>query len=166
MLSRSGLFICSEGVHENECWTDDKPPNLLTTLSVYRRHAALTVARSNLSILAIEDMDEPAKDVDLDVEGLKRVFAWLFNFSAAGIPAPSSIAQYFWTVPTQLENEYWSIEPYQVFQSLLAFPFWQFNPNNFGNVHLDTYNIVKGLPPDFYTTASIGEPYDTVLVDR
>jgi hypothetical protein len=104
--------------------------------------------------------------MDLDVEGLKEAFAWLFNFSAAGIPAPASIAQYFWSAQDQLDSQYWSIEPYQIFHSTLAYPFWLFNPNNFGNVQLDATEIVTGLPAEFYTTASISAPYEKIVVDQ
>ena len=158
--------MCTQGVQGSECLTDTKPPSVSSTFSVYRRHASITTARSNFSILSVDSVDAPIQDMDIDVDGLKEAFAWLFNFSSAGIPAPSSIAQYFWTVQDQLESQYWSIEPYQIFQSILAFPFWQFNANNFGNLQLDAQDIVEGLPADFYTTASIGASYDQILVNR
>ncbi|EXJ61433.1 uncharacterized protein A1O5_11749 [Cladophialophora psammophila CBS 110553] len=162
----AGIFVCTQGIVGNECWTEPKPPEVTTTFSIHRRLASVTTARSNFSILSIDEITDPMQDTDLDVEGLKNAFAWLFNFSAAGIPAPASIAQYFWTVQDQLESEYWSIEPYQTFHSILAFPFWLFNPNNFGNVQLEARNIVAGLPPEFYTNASIGAPYEKIVVDR
>ena len=158
--------MCRQGVHGSECWTDIKPPEVTTTFSIYHRHASITTSRSNFSILSIDQLAAPLQDTALDVEGLKEAFNWLLNFSAAGIPAPASIAEYFWSAQDQLESEYWSIEPYQIFQSVLAFPFWKFNPNNFGNVHLNAKNIVPGLPPDFYTIASIGNPYEKIVVDR
>ena len=117
-------------------------------------------------MLSVDSITDPVQDLDLDVEGLKEAFGWLFNFSAAGIPAPASIAQYFWSTQDQLNSQYWSIEPYQIFHSILAFPFWQFNPNNFGNVALNAQNITAGLPSEFYTTASIGAPCDRIVVDR
>lgn len=166
LLNPPGIFVCTEGKNGNECWTDTHPPEVTTTFSVYRRHASLTTARSNFSILAVDETDEPVQDTEVDVESLKLAFNWLFNFTAAGIPAPASIAQYFWTVQDQLDNEFWSIEPYQIFQSILAYPFWQFNPNNFGNVQLDAQEMVAGLPSDFYTTAAIGKPYQKIVVDR
>ena len=158
--------MCTKGVDGNECETDGQSPELTTTFSIYRRHVSIATSRSNFSILSMDRLDEPLQDTSLDVEGLKEAFNWLFNFSAAGIPAPASIAEYFWTVPGQLQSEYWSIEPYQIFQSILAFPFWQFNPNNFGNVNLSPTDIVPGLPPDFYTIASIGNPYEKIVVNR
>lgn len=158
--------MCTQGVNGNVCWTDIKPPEVTTTFSIYQRHASITTSRSNFSILSIDQLGAPLQDAAPDVEGLKEAFNWLFNFSAAGIPGPSSIAEYFWAAKDQLESEYWSIEPYQIFQSILAYPFWLFNPNNFGNVNLNAKTIVPGLPPDFYTIASIGNPYEKIVVDR
>lgn len=139
---------------------------MTTTFSVYHRHASIVTARTNLSIISVDEVDYPVQDMDLDVESLKTAYSWLFNFTAAGIPAPASIAQYFWVVQDQLQSDYVSIEPYQIFQSILAFPFWQFNPNNFGNVNLNAQNITAGLPSDFYTTASIASPYNKIIVNR
>jgi len=153
-------------VVENECWTSSHPPEVTTTFSIYQRLASVTTARSNMSIISVNALQEPIQTLDLDVKGLKEAFAWLLDFDAAGIPAPASIAQYFWTSQDQLKSQYWSIEPYQNLYSLLAFPFWQFNPNNFGNVELDAQNMVAGLPPEFYTTASIGDPHDKIVVDQ
>jgi hypothetical protein len=166
MLMSSGIFVCTEGVVEQKCWTEPHPPEVTTTFSIHHRLASITTARSNFSVLSIDDIGSPMQDTELDVEGLKEAFGWLFNFSAAGIPAPASIAQYFWSTQDQLESPYWSIEPYQIFHSILAYPFWLFNPNNFGNVDLQAKDIVEGLPSEFYTTASIGAPYDRIVVDR
>ena len=164
--STVGLIVCTQGVQGSECLTDAKPPELTTTFSLYRRHASITTSRSNLSVLSVEEVDAPIQDMHIDIDGLMEAFAWLFNFSSAGIPAPSSIAEYFWTVRGQLESPYWSVEPYQIFQSILAFPFWQFNANNFGNTQLNAQDIVDGLPPDFYTTASVATRYDKIVVNR
>lgn len=162
----AGIFICTSGKNGNECWTSTHPPEVTTTFSVYHRHASITTARTNLSIMSLDKLDEPIQDTSFDVESLKAAYAWLFNFTAAGIPAPASISQYFWSVQDQLESDFVSIEPYQIFQSVLAYPFWWFNPNNFGNVDLDAQNITAGLPSDFYTTASIASPYNKIMVDR
>jgi hypothetical protein len=119
-----------------------------------------------MSILAAQDLQPPIQQVNLGVDALKQSFSWLFNSTAAGIPAPSSVAQYFWAVQDQLSNEYWSIKAYQLFDSLLAFPFWQFNDNNFGNVRLNAQNIVNSLPKEFYTFAAIDKPLSKISVDR
>jgi hypothetical protein len=161
-----GIFVCQQGVNGSDCWTGTKPPEVTTTFSIYQRHASITTSRSNFSVLSIDHLDAPVLDVAPDVGGLKEAFTWLFNFTAAGIPAPSSIAEYFWAGQDQLESEYWSVEPYQIFQSILAYPFWLFNPNNFGNINLDGKVIAPDLPADFYTTASIGNPYERIVVDR
>ncbi|KAK5344210.1 hypothetical protein LTR61_012017, partial [Exophiala xenobiotica] len=114
----------------------------------------------------MDRLDNPVQDTAPDVEGLKEAFNWLFNYSAAGIPSPASMAEYFWIELGPQENDNQWSGPYQIFKSLLAFAFWQFNPTNIANPHLDAQNRTAGLPPDFYTTASIGNPYERIVVNR
>lgn len=111
-------------------------------------------------------MDIPLQEADIDIENLNLAFSWLFNFSAADIPSPSSIAYYFWAMQDQMSDEALSIEPYQVFKSILAFPFWHFQENNYGNIRLQETVETQGLAKDFYTTAAIGSPYTQIAVDR
>ncbi|KAK5282368.1 hypothetical protein LTR55_011941 [Exophiala xenobiotica] len=114
----------------------------------------------------MDRLDNPVQDTAPDVEGLKEAFNWLFNYSAAGIPSPASMAEYFWIELGPQENDNQWSGPYQIFKSLLAFAFFQFNPTNIANPHLDAQNRTAGLPPDFYTTASIGNPYERIVVNR
>lgn len=102
----------------------------------------------------------------IDLSAYRASMGWLLDFNASGIPAPSSIAGVFWSSPDQLSSDYWSSELYHSFQSLLAFPFWQFNPNNFGNTHLNAKEIASDLPPEFYTTASITKPYTRIIINK
>jgi hypothetical protein len=51
-------------------------------------------------------------------------------------------------------------------QSILAFPLWEFNPNNFGNTELATHEMIQTLPPEFYTKASIVAPYTKIIINR
>ena len=119
-----------------------------------------------MSIASIDSLTPPIQIVDLPASDLLHAFSWLFNSTASGIPAPSSVAQYFWSVQSQLSSEYWSMEAYQLFLSLLSFPFWHFNDNNFGNVRLKAQDIVQGLPEEFYTWASVDKPLQRIVVDR
>jgi len=119
-----------------------------------------------MSILTAQNLSPAIQQVDLRVDALKQSFSWLFNSTAAGVPMPSSAAQYFWSVQNQLSNEYWSIEAYQLFQSLLAFPFWHFNDNNYGNVRLDPQNIIGTLPKEFYTFAAVDKPMSKISVNK
>jgi hypothetical protein len=53
----------------------------------------------------------------------------------------------------------------QNFQSILAFPFWLFNANNYGNTALQVQQIIPVLPVEFYTEASIVAPYIKIKFD-
>lgn len=116
--------------------------------------------------MSVEYLSEPIQDLEIDVDALNQAFRWLLNFTAADVPAPSSIAEYFWAARDQLESDYYSVEPYQIFHSLLAYPLFFFNPNNYGNVQLTSQDMVYTLPREFYTTAAISNPYEKIAVDK
>lgn len=158
--------MCQDGVHGDDCWTDPSPPQITTTFSVYNRHASIVTSRTNLTVLSVDEVSEPIQDLELNVEQLNLAFDWLLNFTAANTPAPTSIAEYFWAAQNTLQSDYWSIESYRVFHSLLAFPLYLFNPNNYGNTQLSADNITYTLPEDFYTTAAVSNPYEKIAVNR
>lgn len=155
-----GLYVCPNGTHLGQCQSANNVyPNLTTTFGVYRRQASMAVARSNFSILSLIDIGPPSQNTAIDLPAFRSALEWLLDYNASGIPAPSSIAETFWDAQEQLTNEHWSGVPYQTMQSILAFPLWQFNENNFGNIELKSQTIVSSLPPEFYTKASIVAPY-------
>ncbi|KAK5468091.1 hypothetical protein LTS15_001064 [Exophiala xenobiotica] len=123
-------------------------------------------ARTNFSILSVSDNGPATQYSDLDLPGYQLALQWLLNYTAAGIPAPSSIAEYFWSAPTQLSNDYWSIELRQALHSILAFPFWVFNTNNYGNIALDNLTDTSALPLEYHTTAAVAAPYTRIIVNR
>ena len=133
---------------------------------MYSRTASFIVSRSNFSILSVSQISPPAHIVDTNINAIRQALHWLLDYSSAGIPATTSIAQHFWSAQGQLENDLWSIEFYQVFQSILAFPFWHFNPNNYGNTQLTTNEIASNLPREFYTTAAIVSPNTQIRVNK
>lgn len=53
----------------------------------------------------------------------------------------------------------------QNFQSILAFPFWLFNSNNWGNPELKPNEIISTHPPQFYTQASLVSAYTKIRFD-
>jgi len=134
-------------------------PNLTTTFTLYNRQASMIVARSNFSILSLTDIEPPTQNTDIDLPAFRSALDWLLDYNASAIPAPSSIAEHFWTAQDQLSNDYWSGVPYQTFQSILAFPLWQFNANNYGNTQLLDRKVISTLPAEFYTNASVVAPY-------
>ena len=121
---------------DDTCISDPFQPNLTTTFSIFVRTADVIVSRANYSILSIADPSPAIRDYSLDIDAYRSALRWLLNSTAAGIPAPSSIAQYFWSAPEQLTSDYWSASPRQAFQSIIAYPLWFFNENNAGNVYL------------------------------
>lgn len=48
----------------------------------------------------------------------------------------------------------------------MAFPFWLFNDNNWGNTALRSNQIISTLPGQFYTEASIVKPYQKIRFDK
>lgn len=54
----------------------------------------------------------------------------------------------------------------QNFQSVLAFPFWLFNDNNWGNTALRSNVINVGMPERFYTGASIVGQQGAIKIDK
>jgi hypothetical protein len=140
-------------------------PNLTTTFSVFNRKADIVVSRSNFSIVSISDLQEPTKDKELDLVSFRDAIDWLLAFDAAGIPSPSSIAELFWSAQSQLGNEFWQPQLYIALQSILAFPLWWFNSNNNGNIHLAVNGLAQGLPKDFYTSATLVNPYNKIVLN-
>ena len=161
-----GIYVCTNGTNGGECIDSGSSPNLTTTFSVFSRKASIVTSRLNYTIRSVLDVGEPTINGNLDLPSYRLAMGWLLDFNASGIPAPSSIAGVFWTSTDQLSSSYWSNELYNVLQSLLAFPIWQFNSNNFGNTQLKATEIVSGLPPEFYTTASITKPYTRIVINH
>ncbi|KAK8035559.1 hypothetical protein PG993_010554 [Apiospora rasikravindrae] len=72
----------------------------------------------------------------------------------------------FWTSQKHLSDpSTWGILE-QNFQSILVFPFWLFNANNWGNTQIKENETISTLPPEFYTEASLVESYDKLRVDK
>lgn len=166
ILMSPGIYVCPNGTSGGECTTPGPYPNLTTTFSTYNRKASIVTSRLNYTILSVLDLGVPTLSDNIDLPSYRLALDWLLDFNASGTPAPSSIAGTFWSAQGQLSSSYWNTELYNVFQSLLCFPLWYFNPNNFGNVQLKATQIVSSLPPEFYTTASITKPYTRIVIDR
>lgn len=102
--------------------------------------------------------------LDLDLPAYRESLRWLLNYTAADLPPPSSIAQSFWSSQVQLlDPSSWGVQ-FQNFQSILVFPFWFFNDNNWGNTNSHANKTVSTLPPEFSTEASLVEPYAKIKV--
>ncbi|KAJ9144673.1 hypothetical protein NKR23_g5763 [Pleurostoma richardsiae] len=156
---RAGLFVCGDGIDQGARNMTVPRPNITTAVSFYTRQATIVAARSNYSILSVEETTTPILIPDVDLAGYRKALAWLLNYTAADIPGPSSIAQSFWSSGAQPQSpsSYGILE--QNFQSILAFPFWLFKSNNWANTILRSNELVEGLRPQFYTKASVVAPH-------
>lgn len=109
-------------------------------------------------------MKYPIPILDLDLAAYRDSLRWLLNYTAADLSPPSSIAQSFWSSQQQLKDPAtWGIL-LQNFQSMLVFPFWLFNDKNWGNTESQPDATNSTLPPEFFTKASIVEPYAKIRV--
>ncbi|KAG4439159.1 hypothetical protein IFR05_005358 [Cadophora sp. M221] len=160
------IYVCTNGIRNGECLTSTPAPNLTTTFSIFNRKASIVTSLLNYTIVSVLKVGEPNISNSIDLPSYRLAMDWLLNFNASGTPAPSSIAGVFWSAPDQLGSRYWSSELYNVLKSLLVFPIWQFNPNNFGNTQLAAREIISGLPSEFYTTASVVKPYTRIVIDQ
>ena len=162
------IYVCDNGTVDGVCQSNSPtPPVMNTTFRLYTTSASLVVSRFNNSILSASDASTPIPDYSLDVQSYRSALRWILNYTAAGIPAPSSPVEYFWSAPEQLSSQYWSSGPRQAFQSLLAYPLWFFNVNNVGNLALwNGQSDDFTLPEQYQTTASVASPLNKIVVNR
>lgn len=161
-----GLFLCNGTDGGTTCGSYGKSLNITTQLSLYTREATFIAARSNYSIVSIAHTTPPVSVTDnIDLTAYRAALSWLLNYTAAGIPAPSSIAESFWSSNLQLGEPSTYGIVVQNFQSVLAFPVWLFNDNNWGNTALRSNQTVPGMPPQFYTEASVVEAQSSYEFD-
>ncbi|KAK0627904.1 hypothetical protein B0T14DRAFT_422946 [Immersiella caudata] len=167
-LLHAGLFLC-DGLNSvsRKCRQEprvDQPltviPNITTTMAVFGRQATVISARSNLTITSISDLTPPIpiSMTASDVRAYRAALSWLMDFSAANIPAQSSILEIFWDNQDSLSGTYTDGILLQNFRGILAFPIWLFNANNYGNTALNNSELNVGLPPEFYTKAAVVSP--------
>ncbi|KAK0649223.1 hypothetical protein B0T16DRAFT_326601 [Cercophora newfieldiana] len=163
----AGIFVCAGGIADGECQTTNPAPNITTSLSFFRRYGTVLGAKSNMTIIEASNFTapEPVSFSSSDVEAYRKVLAWLLDYSAADIPAPSSIVETFWSAKNQLQDPISRALIQRNFRSVLVFPLWLFNANNYGNKGLDERIIQRDLPPEFYTTASLVKPYTKIKFD-
>src|ERR1700712_2421615 len=137
LTDTEGIFICPNGAQDGQCNLNGTRllPNITSTVTIYGRTATVATFRSNYTIFSVSDLGKPKLDPEVDLVAFRQAIDWLLDFSPANIPATSSIVQFFWSGQPQIDNRLWA-ELYNTFQSILAFPNWLFNANNFGNIEL------------------------------
>lgn len=155
-----GLFMC-DGISEGKCVVNQTPtPNLTTTMTVFRRQGTVLSALSNNTIMSLSDLTppEPVPFTTGDITAYKSALSWLMDYSAANVPAPSSILQIFWENQQSLSDTNIDGILLQTLRSVLVFPIWLFNANNHGNTALTNKILNPDLPAEFYTTAAVVSP--------
>jgi hypothetical protein len=163
-----GLFVC-DGIDEGECDLSSRSlPNITMISAFHTRQVTFIAARSNWTITSVVDKTPPLPFVwnSTDFKAYREVYRWLLNYTSAGIPAPSSFIEPFWSSKTHMLNAFTSGILSQNFHGLLAYPFWLFNENNWSNVETQDNITTLGLPEQFYTRASFLAPYEKLKFDR
>ncbi|KAH6660903.1 hypothetical protein BKA67DRAFT_617481 [Truncatella angustata] len=164
----AGLYVCLNGTAHGACEVDSATsvPNITTTMAVFSRRATVLAGLANFSIVSTESLSPPVRLEDLDIASYELALKWLLNYTATNIPAPSSIIESFWVSDVQLTSPTTHGLLTQSFQSILAFPFWLFNANNYGNTALKTQDMIDTLPIEFYTQVAVVAPYSKIGFDK
>ena len=184
--TQPGIFICRNGITaNNECRNPSNAtviPNITTTLSFFRRQAGKVLSsKLNLTISEVTNLDFPPNTqpqlplttlsptpiplTPTDLASYSRVLTWLLDFSASNIPPPSSLIENFWSAHNQLQHPFLRGIITRHFRSILIFPLWLFNANNYGNVNLSERTIAADMPSEFYTTASLVRSFVKIRFD-
>ncbi|KAK6839285.1 hypothetical protein PG987_005151 [Apiospora arundinis] len=163
---QAGIFSCTNGTTGQECLGNRPLPNIIYGVKLFSRRVSILASQSNHSIMGVEDMTEAVLLPPLDMSAYRISLGWLLNFTAANIPAASSIAASFAFTNDQVPDPAADGVLSRNFQSILAFPLWLFNDNNWGNTALKTKTLNTMLPPQYYTTASVVAPYAKIGFDR
>ncbi|TKA78160.1 hypothetical protein B0A55_03899 [Friedmanniomyces simplex] len=137
-------------------------------MTVYNRQATTVCGARNNSILSVYDLGDPQLDEGVNITALRLAVGWLLNYTAAGLPAESSLNFWFWFDPTGTYSSIWEANAYTALQSLLAFILWEFCTNNNENpaVAAEQTGGQPNLPAAFQTTASLSEPYTRFVLNR
>ena len=187
-LTPTGLFVCTNGTDNKTCHARDSEPflpNITAQITFYTSQATIIASRSNYSIISVIDQTTPVPypgfhtptstnsstsinttTPEQELQAYRTALHWLLDFSSSNIPPPSSLVELFWTASLQLSSPSTSTGILsQNLHSLLVFPFFLFNANNWGNLQTKQNETVEGLPQEFYTTASLVQGYDKVKFD-
>lgn len=160
-----GLYVCTNGTDHGDCESSIPRPNITTTISVYNRTVSIVASRMNYSILAVTEYGKADQISSTDVTSFRAGLAWFLDFNASATPPPSSFAEPFWSGQDLLQDAAASSELKKLLQSMLAFPLWYFQPNNYGNPDLQVKEMINSLPREFYTKAQITRPYTRITIN-
>ncbi|KAK8102430.1 hypothetical protein PG984_015576 [Apiospora sp. TS-2023a] len=163
---QAAVFTCTNGTKGSQCLGNRPLPSITYGIKLFSRRTSIIASQSNHSIMKVEDLTEAELLPPIDITAYKMSLDWLLNFTAANIPAASSIAANFAVANNEMPDPSTDGVLSRNFQSILAFPLWLFNDNNWGNIALKSDTITTTLPPQFYTTATIVAPYSKISFNR
>ncbi|KAK3942839.1 hypothetical protein QBC46DRAFT_405902 [Diplogelasinospora grovesii] len=115
-----GLFVCQNGTVNDACSNTSALPNITTTVSFYTRQATVIASRSNFSIASISDLTDPVLVPDIDLSEYRKALNWLLNYTAANIPAMSSILESFWFYGPEIQSPENHVLVSQKFESVIT----------------------------------------------
>lgn len=166
LIEISGVYPCLNGTRGGSCHLSNSSSlfNVSTTMTVSDRQMTAICGARNNSILSVTDLGEPHVLEDIDIVALRRAVGWLLDYSAAGLPAQSSVNFWLWYNPSKAYNSMWESDSYVTLQSLLSFILWRFTANNNGNPDV-AKEAMDTLPDAFRTTASLSEPYTRFVLN-
>ncbi|KAK7917442.1 hypothetical protein PG985_011050 [Apiospora marii] len=159
---QAGVFSCTNGTLGSQCLGNRPLPNITYGIHMFSRRGSIIASQSNHSITGMEDLSEPHLLPAIDIQAYLMSLNWLLNFTAANIPAASSIAENFAIGNDQVPDPSSDGVLSRSFQSILAFPLWFFNDNNWGNTALMASNATTTLPPQYRSVAAIVKPYSKI----
>lgn len=136
---------------------------MTSAVTFFTRQATIVGGRSNFSTTMTDSLTPPQRlgPEELDLPAYRESLRWLLNFTDAAIPWPSSILENFYVSYREMQQGIFGPLTHN-FQSILAFPFWLFNANNYGNLELKEEDMVTSLPTAFYTHAAVARPYTKI----
>jgi len=141
-------------------------------MTLFTRQVTVLAARSNLTTMSLSSLSPP-NPITLsaaDISAYRSAISWLLDYSPASIPPPSSIIELFWSNQASLSDRFTDGILINAFRSVLTFPIWLFNANNYGNTQgLSARILNPNLPREFYTQAAVVSPlvklrFDPVLL--
>ncbi|KAK3315493.1 hypothetical protein B0H66DRAFT_642710 [Apodospora peruviana] len=139
------LYICQSGTTNGSCLSSP-PPRITATMTMTRRRATVIATVTNYTITSSTILTPPTPIALAPTEMLAYR-----RSSSAQLTNPNPLSR----APLM-----------QNWHSILAFPVWMFNANNYGNPALKSKDMIDSLPVEFYTRANIVAPYAKLKVDQ
>lgn len=139
------------------------------TFSVSSWAASSINSAENNTILSVSKLITKEATSRVDVQALSLAVGWLLNYTAANLPAESSVDFEFWETGPDAYQAIWKADAYRTLKSIIAFVLWEFTANNNGNpavANTEPNGQTPDLPAEFHVMASICQPFTRFIIDR